>query len=77
MRFDELIRGSMTVRDVRARYPRTAAVFESLGFRESCDDCALDVVARKYGLRLPDVLAALNEAAFGPLSGTAPGQRVQ
>lgn len=65
MRFDQLIRSSMTVRDVRVRFPQTADVFENLGFRASCDDCSIEVVARKYGLSTRDVVDALNEAAFG------------
>ena len=65
MRFDQLIRPSMTVRDIRARFPQTAAVFEGLRFRESCDDCSVEVVCRKYGLRTRDIIEALNEAAFG------------
>lgn len=70
MRFDELIRPGMTVREVRQRYPQTASVFDSLGFRSSCDDCSIEVVARKYGLSPAEIIEALNEAAFGP----GPGQ---
>jgi hypothetical protein len=36
-----------------------------LNFRYTCDDCDIETVARKYGLRIPDVLDALNAAAFG------------
>lgn len=68
MRFDNLIRAGMTVRDVRQNYPRTAELLEKFGFRSSCDDCSIDVVSRKYGLSTPMVVEALNEAAFGPTS---------
>ena len=66
MRFDQLIRPSMTVRDIRTRHPRTAEVFEGLRFRASCDDCSIEVVCRKYGLKTQEIIDALNEAAFGP-----------
>ncbi|MCS6953245.1 MAG: hypothetical protein RMK57_07140 [Bryobacterales bacterium] len=66
MRFDQLIRPGMTVREVRQRYPQTAPIFERLGFRSSCDDCSIEVVARKYGLSPADIVEALNEAVVGP-----------
>jgi hypothetical protein len=76
MRFDQMIRASMTVREIRARHPRTAPVLEGFGFRAACDDCSIEVVARKYGLPLRDVVDALNEAAFGPMA-SRPDQAVQ
>jgi hypothetical protein len=74
VRFDQLIRPSMTVRDIRARFPQTAAVFEGLRFRESCDDCSVEVVCRKYGLKTQDIIEALNEAAFGASRNQADGR---
>jgi len=65
-RFDQLIRGDMVIRDVKGRHPETAPVFEALRFRYTCDDCDIETVVRKHGLNLPDVLDALNAAAFGP-----------
>jgi hypothetical protein len=38
-----------------------------LHFRPTCDDCDIETVARKNGLNTPDVLDALNQAAFGNL----------
>ncbi|HUK18986.1 MAG TPA: hypothetical protein VLW65_21345 [Bryobacteraceae bacterium] len=64
-RFDELIRRDMIVRDVKQRYPETGPVFEALHFRYTCDDCDIETIARKNGLKIPDVLDALNRAAFG------------
>jgi hypothetical protein len=64
-RFDQLIRRDMMVRDVKQRYPETVPVFEALHFRNTCDDCDIETVARKNGLNMPDVLDALNRAAFG------------
>lgn len=65
-RFDQLIRGDMTVRDVKQRYPATVRLFEQFGFRPVCDDCDIGTAARRSGLNVADVLEALNGAAFGP-----------
>ena len=64
-RFDQLIRRDMIVRDVKQRHPETVPVFEALYFRYTCDDCDIETVARKNGLNVPNVLDALNVAAFG------------
>ena len=63
-RFDQLIRRDTIIRDVKQRHPETVAVFEEFRFRPSCDDCDIETVARKNGLNVPDVVAALNQAAF-------------
>jgi hypothetical protein len=63
-RFDQLIRRDMIVRDVKQRHPQTIAVFEGLGFRESCDDCDIQTVARKNGRDISEVIDLLNQAAF-------------
>ena len=65
-RFDQLIRRDMIVRDVKQRYPQTVPVFEQLHFRAACDDCDIETGARKNGLKVLDVVEALNQAAFGP-----------
>ena len=65
-RFDQLIRRDMIIRDVKQRFPQTVAIFEEFRFRPSCDDCDIETVARKNGLKTPDVVDALNQAAFGP-----------
>jgi hypothetical protein len=67
-RFTDLIRGDMLVRDVKQRHPESIPVFEQFGFRESCDDCDIEQVARKSGLQPGDVLTALNLAIFPPAS---------
>ncbi len=64
-RFDQLIRRDAIIRDVKQRHPETIPIFENLHFRSSCDDCEIETVARKNGLKTPDVLEALNQAAFG------------
>lgn len=63
-RFDRLIRRDMLIRDVKQQYPETIPVFEQFGFRPACDDCDIETVARKNGLSSPDVVEALNRAAF-------------
>ena len=69
-RFDDLIRRDMVIRDVKHRYPQTIPVFESFRFRPACDDCDIETVARKNGINSLDVVAALNQAAFGPKADT-------
>jgi hypothetical protein len=65
-RFDQLIRRDMIIRDVKQRHPETIPIFEQLRYRASCDDCEIETVARKNGLKVQDVVEALNQAAFGP-----------
>jgi hypothetical protein len=65
-RFDQLIRRDMIIRDVKQRHPETAEIFEQLHYRTACDDCDIETVARKNGLKVQDVVEALNQAAFGP-----------
>ena len=69
-RFDQLIRRDMIIRDVKQRHPETIEIFEQLHYRESCDDCDIETVARKNGLNIRDVVDALNAAAFGPTTDT-------
>lgn len=59
----------MIVRDVKQSHPETMPVFESLGFRSSCDECDIETVARKYGISSVDVVAALNQAVFPSKGG--------
>jgi hypothetical protein len=63
-RFDQLIRRDMIIRDVKQRHPETIPVFDALHFRTPCDDCDIETVARKNGLKTLDVIDALNQAAF-------------
>ncbi len=55
-RFDQLIRRDMIIRDVKQRHPETVPVFEALRFRSPCDDCDIETVARKNGLKTADVM---------------------
>ncbi len=52
----------MTVREIRTEHPETAAVFEAFRFRDACDDCSLETVARKQGLSVAQVMDALQLA---------------
>lgn len=56
----------MIIRDVKQRHAETIPVFEQLHYRAACDDCDIETVARKNGLKVQDVLEALNQAVFGP-----------
>ncbi len=69
-RFDQLIRRDMIIRDVKQRHPETIPVFEDMHYRSPCDDCDIETVARKNGLKVPDVVEALNQAAFGAKADT-------
>ncbi len=74
-RFDELIRRDMIVRDVKHRHPETVEIFEKLHYRDVCDDCDIETVARKNGLNVRDVVDTLNQAAFGPKAETEDNAR--
>ena len=69
-RFDQLIRHDMIVRDVKQLHPETIPIFEELRYRPSCDDCDIETIARKNGLKSLDVVEALNRAAFRPKADT-------
>lgn len=61
-RFTDLIRRDMIVRDIRNRYPQTHEVFEHFGVRASCWDCSLAEVAHRSGIRVEELIAALDKA---------------
>jgi len=69
-RFDQLIRRDAIIRDVKKRHPETITIFEAMHYRAPCDDCSIETVARKNGLKVLDVLDALNRAAFGAKADT-------
>ena len=62
LRFDQLIRSSMTVRDVKQQYPIASTIFEEFGFRSICDDCSIEVVAQRQGLKGFEIVDAINTA---------------
>ena len=55
-----MVRPGMTMRDVLLRFPQSAPIFEEYGFRDSCRDCSLDVIAKKHGLRVDDIVDKVN-----------------
>ena len=40
------------------------SVFEKFGLRPSCDDCSIEMSARKVGASLEDLLVAANKAIY-------------
>ena len=62
LRFTDLVRASEVVREVKQKYPETAAVFEKFCLRPSCYDCSIDQAARKVGAVVSDLLEEVNEA---------------
>ena len=60
--FTDPLRRDMVVRDIRNRHPETQEVFERFGVRTSCWDCSLTEVAHRSGVRLEELMGALEEA---------------
>ncbi len=74
MRFDQLIRAGMTVREVKGGYPETAELLRGYGFRGACEDCSLETLSRKYGLRSSEVVDQLNQVVLRKSgAGSHPG----
>ena len=71
LQFTDLVRGGETVRDVKQKYPETTAVFEQFGLRPSCDDCSIEMSARKVGASLEDLLVKVNTAIYKSRGVTA------
>ena len=64
LQFSDLVRGGEVVRDVKQKFPETSPVFEKFGLRPSCDDCSIEMSARKVGAPLEDLLVAANKAIY-------------
>jgi hypothetical protein len=64
LQFTDLVRGGETVRDIKQKYPETAPVFEQFGLRASCDDCSIEMAARKVGASFEDLLVGVNTAIY-------------
>jgi len=71
LQFTDLVRGGEVVRDVKQKYPETAAVFEKYGLRPSCDDCSIEMSARKVGASMEDLLVGVNTAIYKSRGVTA------
>lgn len=64
LKFSDLVRGGEVVRDVKQKFPETTPVFEKFGLRPSCDDCSIEMSARKVGASLEDLLVEANKAIY-------------
>lgn len=64
LQFTDLVRGGEAVREIKQKYPETSAVFEQFGLRPSCDDCSIEMSARKVGAPLEDLLVGVNAAIY-------------
>ena len=71
LQFTDLVRGDEAVREVKQKYPETAPVFEQFGLRPSCDDCSIEMSARKVGTPLEDLLVGVNSAIYKSRGVTA------
>lgn len=64
LQFTDLVRGGEAVRDIKQQYPETAPVFEQFGLRPSCDDCSIEMAARKVGASFEDLLVEVNKSIY-------------
>ena len=69
--FTDLVRGGEMVREVKQKFPETAAVFEKFGLRPSCYDCSIEMAARKAGASLDDLMVEVNKAIYKSRGVTA------
>jgi hypothetical protein len=69
--FTDLVRGSEAVRDVKQKFPETAPVFERFGLRPSCDECSIEMAARKVSASCEDLLVEVNKAIYQSRGVTA------
>ena len=63
MVFTELIHPNETVREVIQRFPDTLPIFEEVGIRVCCYDCAIRTAALRGGIDLSSLMTALDQAA--------------
>jgi hypothetical protein len=64
LQFTDLVRGGEAVRDIKQKYPETAPVFDQFGLRPSCDDCSIEMAARKVGASFEDLLVEVNKSIY-------------
>jgi len=62
--FTDLVRGGEAVREIKQRFPETAPIFDHFGLRPSCDDCSIEMAARKAGAAFEDLLVQVNAAIY-------------
>ncbi len=64
LQFTDLVRGGEAVRDVKQKFPETAPIFEQFGLRASCDECSIEMAARKVNASFEDLLVEVNKAIY-------------
>jgi hypothetical protein len=64
LQFTDLVRGGEAVRDIKQKFPETVFVFEEFGLRPSCDECSIEMAARKVGASFEDLLVGVNKAIY-------------
>ncbi len=62
--FTDLVRGGEAVRDIKQSFPETVAVFEQFHLRSSCDECSIEMAARKVGASFEDLLVEINKVIY-------------
>ena len=62
--FNDLVRGGETVREVKQKCPETEPVFERFGLKASCQDCSIEMAARKVDASFEDLLVQVNAVIY-------------
>lgn len=71
LQFTDLVCGGEAVRDIKQKFPETAPVFEQFGLRPSCDECSIEMAARKVGASFEDLLVEVNKSIYKSRGVTA------
>jgi len=64
LQFTDLVRGGEAVREIKQKFPETVLVFDQFGLRSSCDDCSIEMSARKVGASFEHLLVEVNKAIY-------------
>ncbi|HTS70197.1 MAG TPA: hypothetical protein VMO17_14545 [Terriglobia bacterium] len=64
LQFTDLVRGGEAVREIKQKFPETTLVFDQFGLRPSCDDCSIEMSARKVGASFEDLIVEVNKAIY-------------
>jgi len=69
--FTDLVRGGETVREIMQKFPETESVFGKFKLNPSCNDCSIEMAARKVGASFDDLLVEVNKAIYKSRGVTA------
>ena len=69
--FIDLVRGNELVCDVKQKFPETESVFVRFGLRPSCQECSIEMAARKAGVPFEDLMVEVNKAIYKDRGVTA------